>query len=98
MVYNRLAMVIGGVSWRGGSQEVAKLTIIAQVKMEDVCILCNVIKKIWQRKVTKVEKWGPFGPFMFQMALAQSCINTLASLCKQLNTSISKGKNWSMGC
>jgi hypothetical protein len=89
---------MGGVSWRGGSQEVIKLTTTTQLKMEDTCILCNVIKTFWHKKMTKVEKWEPFVPFKFQMALAQSCKNTLACLCKQPNTSIAKGRNWSMGC
>jgi hypothetical protein len=45
MAYNRLDVVMGGVSWRGGSQEVAKPTAIARLKMEeDACILCNVIE------------------------------------------------------
>jgi hypothetical protein len=35
---------MGGVSSKGGSQEVAKPMIIAQLKMEDVCIFCNVIE------------------------------------------------------
>jgi hypothetical protein len=60
---------MGGVFWRGGSQEVIKPTASAQLKMEDTCILCNVIETFWRRKVTKVEKWGPFVPFKLQMAL-----------------------------
>jgi hypothetical protein len=55
MAYNRLAMVMGGVSWKGGSQEIVKPTTITLLKMEDICILCNVIKKIIWRLVTKVE-------------------------------------------
>jgi hypothetical protein len=35
---------MGGVFWRGGSQEVAKLTATAQLKMEDACIFRNVIE------------------------------------------------------
>jgi hypothetical protein len=75
-------MVMGGVSWRDGSREVAKPTIIARLKMKDACILCNVIKTFWEKKVTKVEKWRPFVPFKLQMALAWSCKNTSACLCK----------------
>jgi hypothetical protein len=37
-------MVIGGVSSRGGSQEVAKPMASTQLKMEDDCILCNMIE------------------------------------------------------
>jgi hypothetical protein len=44
---------MGGVFWRGGSQKVAKPTTIAQLKMEDACILRNVIelfdKEKWSR-------------------------------------------------
>jgi hypothetical protein len=29
----------------------------ALFKMEDACILCNVIKTFWQKKVTKVKKY-----------------------------------------
>jgi hypothetical protein len=54
--YNRSAMVMGGVFWKGGSQEVAKPMAIAQLKMEDTCIFCNVIETFWQRKVIKVER------------------------------------------
>jgi len=66
--------------------------------MEDAYILCNVIETFWWRKVTKVERWGPFAPFKFQMALAQLCKNTLACLCKQPNTSIAKEMNWFVVC
>ncbi len=44
---NRWTVVMGGVFWRSGSQEVIKPIITTQLKMEDTCILCNVIKKIW---------------------------------------------------
>jgi len=71
----------------------------AQLKMEDTsCIFYNVIEIFWQRKVIKVERWGPFGPFKLQMALAKSCKNTLTCLCKQQNTLIKKGRNWLVGC
>ncbi len=63
-------MVMGGVSWKGGSGEVAKPMAIARLKMEDVCIFYNVIETFWQRKVTKVKRWGPSIPFKLQMALA----------------------------
>jgi len=37
-------MVMGGVFSRGGSWEVVRLTTTIRLKMEDVCILCNVIE------------------------------------------------------
>jgi hypothetical protein len=37
-------VVMGGVFKRGGSQEIARPTITAQLKMEDAYILCNVIE------------------------------------------------------
>jgi hypothetical protein len=89
---------MGGVCWRGGSQEIAKPLATARLKMEDVCILYNVIKTFWWRKMTKVKRQGPFVPFKLQMALAHSCRNTLTCLCQQPNTWIVKGRNWSMGC
>jgi hypothetical protein len=61
---------MGGVSWKDGSWKVVKPMAIIRLKMEDDYILCNVIKKIWQKKVIKVEIWGPFVPFKLQMALA----------------------------
>jgi hypothetical protein len=61
--------------------------------MEDACTLCNVIKKIYQGKVTKIEKGGPSGPFKLQMSLAQLCKNTSTCLCKHPNTSTTKGRN-----
>jgi len=98
MAYNRSAMVMGDVSWRGGSREITKPMAITRLRIEDACILCNVIETIWQWKMTKVKIWRPFSPFKLQMALAQSCKNTLACLCKQPNISIAKGRNWSIGC
>jgi hypothetical protein len=44
---NRLAIAMGGVLWKGGSWEIVRPTIIIQFKMENACILCNIIKKIW---------------------------------------------------
>jgi hypothetical protein len=41
---NRLVMVMGGVSWKGGSQELVKPMTITRLKMEDACILCNLIE------------------------------------------------------
>jgi hypothetical protein len=42
-------MVMGSVSWKGESWDVAMLSTVAQLKIEDVCILCNVIEFFWQR-------------------------------------------------
>ncbi len=50
MAYNKLVVVMGGVSWKGGSWEVTKPTTTAWLKMEDACILCNVIEIFWQGK------------------------------------------------
>jgi hypothetical protein len=50
---------MGGVFWKGGSQEVVRPMAIAQLKMEDVCILCNVIKNFYEKKVIKIERWEP---------------------------------------
>jgi hypothetical protein len=41
---------MGGVSWKNGSQKVAKPTTIARLNMEDICILCNVIKFLFYEK------------------------------------------------
>jgi hypothetical protein len=43
-------MVMGGMFWKGGSQEVIKHVAIAQLKMEDAYILCNVIEIFWRKK------------------------------------------------
>jgi hypothetical protein len=37
-------MVMGGLFPRGGSQEVDRSMTITQLKMENACILCNVIE------------------------------------------------------
>ncbi len=52
---------MGGVPQRGGSREIAKPIVIAQLKMEDIYILCNVIEIFWWKKVTKTKKGGPSG-------------------------------------
>jgi hypothetical protein len=97
IAYNRLVMVMGSVSWRGGSWEVAKPTAIAWLKMEHACILCNVIETFWQRKLTKTKRWRHSGLFKIRMALAQSCKNISTCLCRHPNTSIAKGRNWLWG-
>jgi hypothetical protein len=51
-------VVVGGVFWRDGSQEVARLTAIIWLNMEDFCILCNVIENFCRKKVTKIEGGG----------------------------------------
>jgi hypothetical protein len=59
--------------------------------MKDVCILCNVIEIVLQRKVTKTKKkGGPSGLLKFHMALAQSCTKISACLSKHPNASIAK--------
>jgi hypothetical protein len=50
---------MGDVSKRGGSREVARLTTITQLKMEDVCNHCNVIKFFCQKKIIKIKEKGP---------------------------------------
>jgi hypothetical protein len=89
---------MGGVCWRGGSQEVARPSTITWFKMQDACILCNVIEILWWRKVTKTERGRLFSPFKLQMVMAQWCKNAFACLCKHPNISIVKGRNWSMWC
>jgi hypothetical protein len=49
-------MVMGGLFSKGGSREVAKPIAIARLRMEDVCILYNVIEIFLQKKMTKVER------------------------------------------
>jgi hypothetical protein len=41
---NRSTIAMGGVSRRVGIQEVARPSAIAQLKMQDVCMLCNIIE------------------------------------------------------
>jgi hypothetical protein len=53
----------GGHALKGGNQEVAKPIITAWLKMEDACILCNVIKNFWRKKVTKTKKRRALWPF-----------------------------------
>ncbi len=60
---------MGGVFWRGGSRKVVRPTTTAWLRMEDVYIFCNVIKKIYWKKVTKIEKGGPSSPCKLQMEL-----------------------------
>jgi len=44
MACDKSTVVMGGVSWRGGSQEVARPITTAQLKMEDAC---NIIEIFW---------------------------------------------------
>ncbi len=57
-ICNRSTVAMGAMSWRGGSSKVARPIISTRLKMEDVCILCNVIEILWWRKVTKTKKKG----------------------------------------
>jgi len=49
-------------------------------------------------KSNKTKRGRPFSPFRFQITLAQLCKNIHACLCEHPNTSIVRGRNWSMGC
>jgi len=62
---------MGGVFWKGKSREMVKPMTIAWLKMEETCILCKVIEIFLWRKMIKIERWEPYGPFKLQMALAQ---------------------------
>jgi len=48
--------------WKGGSQEMARLAIMAWFKMEDTCILSNIIEFFWQKKSNQDRKRRAF-PF-----------------------------------
>jgi hypothetical protein len=48
---------------KGGSREINRPTIIAQLKMEDAYILCIIIETICRREITKIERGRPFGLF-----------------------------------
>jgi hypothetical protein len=89
---------MGDVSWRGGSHEVARPMATTWLKMEDAYNLCNVIEMFFRRKVTKIKRRRPFGPFKLQTTLAQLCNDTSAYLCRHPNTSTIKGRNWSIEC
>jgi hypothetical protein len=53
---------MGGVCWKGGSQELAKPTTTTQLKMENTCILCNVIK-VFTKKGDQSRKMKASNPF-----------------------------------
>jgi hypothetical protein len=40
---------MGGVYWRVKSQEIVELTTTTPLKMEDACILCNVIETLMKK-------------------------------------------------
>jgi hypothetical protein len=65
-----LGMVMGGVFWRGGNWKIVQPTIIIQLKLKGSCILCNVIEFFDTKKITKIERGGPFSPLKLQMILA----------------------------
>jgi hypothetical protein len=48
--FNRSAVIIWVVSWRGESREVPRPSTIAQLKIKDGCILDNLIEFFWQNK------------------------------------------------
>jgi hypothetical protein len=91
---NRLsAMVMGSAFWKGGSHEVARPIAIIQLKMEDACILCNVIEIFWWKKVTKTKRGGPSGPLKFHMAW-YNCVKTYQFFCLNIQTpQLWKGRN-----
>jgi hypothetical protein len=43
-------ITIGGVFWKGGSQEVVRPTTTTRLKMENAYIFCNVIKIFLSKK------------------------------------------------
>jgi hypothetical protein len=43
MTYNKLAMQMGGKSWREGSQEIIKSITTTQLKLENAYIFFNVM-------------------------------------------------------
>ncbi len=55
--------MIGGVSWRGGSQEVIIPTTIGQLKMDGACILYNVIEIFWPKKNNQDKNMKALWPF-----------------------------------
>jgi hypothetical protein len=77
---NRLAVVMGGVFWRGGSWGVIKFITIAWLKMEDAYILCNVIETFWRKKVTKVKRWIVLIPFKLKWH-RHNCVRTHRHVC-----------------
>ncbi len=89
---NSSVMVMGGVSRRDGSRELARPIATAQLKMENACILCNISDIFLRRKVTKIERGQPSSPLKLQIALKQFCKNT-SCLCKHPNTSSDEKKN-----
>jgi hypothetical protein len=99
MACNKSTIAMGVVSWKVGIWEVARCTTIAQLKMHDACIFCNIIEIVWWKEVTKTKMGGPSSYFKLQLALAQSCKNTLiAYLCKHPNISIARRRDWSVRC
>jgi hypothetical protein len=74
-------MAMGVVSSRGGSWEVAKLTGITQLKMEDACILYSIIIEFFfMKKINKDRKRRPFSLLKLQISFTQLCKNTSTSL------------------
>jgi hypothetical protein len=62
-------MVMGGMFWNGGSWEVAKPTVNAQLKMEDICILSNVIEIFLTKKSQKNDQGRKMRAFYLLQAL-----------------------------
>jgi hypothetical protein len=53
IVYNRLVVSMGGVFQKDASWKVVTLMITIWLKMENVCIFCNVIQIFWWKKQPK---------------------------------------------
>jgi hypothetical protein len=56
-------MEMGDVSWKGGTQGIARPTTIIRLKMQDAYSLCNVIELFCPKKVVKIKREGSFGFF-----------------------------------
>jgi hypothetical protein len=65
-----------------GSQEATKSIITTLFKMENACIIYNVMEIHWQRKVIKMKSKDLLALFISQVALALSCKKAFVCLCK----------------
>jgi hypothetical protein len=89
----------GGGVLKGGSWERTRLIIIAWFNIKDVCVLCLHNWNSLMKKSNQDLKKRSFDPLKLQMPLAQLCKNTWSTyLCRHPNISITKERNWLMGC